>query len=55
MCLHKQIELLEDLGYSGFALGFFEEDIHFVSTSSAIHCSHPSLIQYLVSLITARK
>lgn len=53
MCL--QVKLLEDLGYSGFALGFFEEDIHFVSTSNATHCSHPNLIQYLVSLIMARK
>ena len=38
-----RVKLLEDLGYSGFALGFFEEDIH------------PNLIQYLASLIMARK
>ena len=48
-----QFKQLENLGYSGFAFGFFEEDVHFVSTSSATPCSHPKVIQFLISLITA--
>ena len=50
-----QVKQLEDLGYSGFAFGFFEDDVHFVGTSSAAPCSHAKVIQFLISLITASK
>ena len=48
-----QMQKLQDLGYSAFLFGFFEEDVHFVGTSDADVCSHPKIIQYMMALMTA--
>ena len=48
-----QIQKLQDLGYSAFSFGFFQEDVHFVGTSDANVCSHHKIIQFLIALITA--
>ncbi len=46
---------LEQLGYFGFAFGFFEDDVQFVSSSNASCCSSPALIEYLHAVIIAGK
>lgn len=54
MCfdVFKQLEDLEDLGYAGFGLEFFE-DVHFVSMSSVYRSVRSPSDPFLVSLITA--
>ena len=48
-----QMQQLQDLGYSAFSFGFFEEDVHFVSTLDVSACTHHKVLQFLISLITA--
>ena len=46
---------LEGLQYSGFAFAYMEDDIQFASTSTASSCATPQLMDYLRSVIVARK
>ena len=55
LALFLQLQQLQDLGYSGFSFGFFEEDVHFIGTADSTACSHPKVIQFLMALITASK
>ena len=45
-----QFEELENLGYCGFAVAFFEDKMELVSTSSMSDSFHPQLIEYLHAL-----
>jgi len=53
MYFSLQIQQLQGLGYSAFALGFYEEDVHFVGTPRSKACSDPKVLQILMALITA--
>ena len=46
---------LEDLGYSGFACAYIDDDVQFTSTSPAAECATPKLLDYLRSVIVASK
>ena len=50
--LFKMAEL-EDLGYSGFAFAYMDDDVQFTGTSTAAECATPKLLDYLQSVIVA--
>ena len=50
-----QFDELEELGFIGFSLPFFEEKSQIVGTSSTLQCFTPQLVEYLHAvLITGR-
>ena len=50
-----QFDELEELGFIGFSLAFFEEKSQIVGTSSTLQCFPPQLVEYLHAvLITGR-
>ena len=50
-----QFDELEELGFIGFSLAFFEEKSQIVGTSSTLQCFTPQLVEYLHAvLITGR-
>lgn len=50
-----QFQELEKLGYSGFALGFFDVDVQSVHTSDCATCVSPEITDYFRSLIISSK
>ena len=50
-----QFQDLERIGYSGFALGYFQEDIQLVGTQAAINSISSALLEYLHAVIVAGK
>ena len=51
-----QFNELEKLGFSGFAFGFFEEDMHWAGTSDTVECSvDPKFTEYLHAVILSSK
>jgi len=42
---------LEELGFVGFSLAFFEEKSQIVGTSSTLHCFTPQLVEYLHAVL----
>lgn len=51
----KQFEELDDLGFSGFAIAFYEDKMELVTTSalSTSESFTPQMIEYLHALIIA--
>ena len=45
--LDLQFDELEELGFIGFSLAFFEEKSQIVGTSSTLQCFTPQLVEYL--------
>ena len=47
---------VQKLGFSGFAFGFFEEDMHWAGTSDTVECSvNPKFTEYLHAVILSSK
>ena len=47
--------MLEDLGFVGFAIGFYEEKSQVTGTSNSMSCFTPQVVEYLHVLIKAGK
>ena len=52
---HMQFHELEDLGFSGFSVAFYEDKMELVSTSSMSDSFTPQLIEYLHALTIVGK
>lgn len=50
-----QFQKLEELGYQGFALGFYEEATELVGTGATVNLFSAPLIEYLHAIIIAGK
>ena len=60
MCYHitfflflpdSQFDELEELGFVGFSVAFFQEKSQIVGTSSTLQCFTPQLVEYLHALL----
>ena len=50
-----QYDELENLGFKGFAAGFYQECSQIVGTSSTLQCFSPAVIEWLHALVTVGK
>ena len=53
ICL--QFNELEEMGFIGFSVAFFDEQCQIVGTSTAIKCFTPQLLEYLHAVMIAGK
>jgi len=49
-----QFDELEEMGYIGFSVAFFEEKSQIIGTSSTVHCFTPQVIEYVHALLITR-
>ena len=50
-----QFDELEELGFIGFSVGFFEEKSQIVGTKNTANCFTPQVVEYLHALMISGK
>ena len=50
---HFQFHELEGIGFSGFAFGFFRDDVQLVRTKNTLRCFNSTLMEYLHAVIVS--
>ena len=48
-----QFHKLEGIGFSGFAFGFFREDVQLIGTKDTLKCFNSSLMEHLHAVIVS--